>query len=55
MEDKLEPWVIQQLIREQAYYLWYHDNCPDGDVSLHYWLLAKQQVLKQYNFSEEGI
>lgn len=44
---KPEEWVIQEQIRERAYFLWCDaGNPPDGE--LYFWLEAEKQVRALY-------
>lgn len=35
---------IQDRIREEAYYMWQSNGCPDG-MDMEYWLCAEQNIL----------
>lgn len=47
----LDQWVIEQLIRELAYYKWQHAGCPD-DMTIHFWLEAEKEVLEELQKKE---
>lgn len=47
MDQIPEPWVIEQQIKELAYYKWEQAGCPD-EMGIHFWLEAESQVWASY-------
>jgi hypothetical protein len=43
-------WVIEQQIREAAYYKWQEAGCPDG-FDDHFWVQAEREIRDAYDIN----
>lgn len=49
-----EYWVIEEMIREAAYYKWQQAGSPDN-MDIQFWLDAEKEVLISMNLSNNRI
>lgn len=51
MKNIPEPWVLEEQIRERAYFLWQEAGSPN-EMHLDFWLRAEQDVWANYSQEE---